>query len=104
VQDIQTRPGPVIVVGDFNSTDQSDVYQTLTTALTDAHRAAGWGFGHTFPAYAGWWRNLPILTRLVRIDMIFSSAHFRTVHSRVSAMHGESDHLPVVATLELTRN
>jgi len=99
VKDIQTRAGPVIVAGDFNSTDQSDVYATLTPLLNDAHRAVGWGFGHTFPAYANRWPNIPTPARLVRIDMIFYSTDFRALASGVSATHGESDHLPVHATL-----
>ncbi len=99
VEDVRARAGPVIVAGDFNSTDQSDVYATLTSRLSDAHRVAGWGFGHTFPAAAKHWRNLLIPARLVRIDMIFYSADFRALASAVSATHGESDHLPVVARL-----
>jgi len=100
VKDIQARGGAVIVAGDFNSTDQSDVYATLTPLLHDAHRAAGFGFGHTFPAYANrWTMSVPTPARLVRIDMIFYTADFRAVASTVSATHGESDHLPVLATL-----
>jgi vancomycin resistance protein VanJ len=99
VKDIQARGGAVIVAGDFNSTDQSDVYATLTPFLHDAHRTAGWGFGHTFPAYANRWPSIPTPARLVRIDMIFATADFRAVASKVSATHGESDHLPVLATL-----
>lgn len=97
--DIASRPGPVIVVGDFNSTDQSDVYAVLTGKLTEAHRAAGWGFGHTFPAYTGWFRGLPIIPRQMRLDMVFYSDAFVAVASRVGTTSGESDHLPVLAKL-----
>lgn len=99
IADIATRPGPVIVAGDLNSTDQSDVYAILTRDLTDAHQAVGWGFGHTFPAYAGSFRGIPIIPRQMRLDMIFYSEGFVALNSCVSSIHGESDHLPVLAQL-----
>jgi len=103
VADTATRTEPVVVAGDFNSTDQSDVYGLLAQSLTDAHRAVGWGFGHTFPAYAGSWKGIPIIPRLMRLDMIFYSDGFTALSSRVGLTHGESDHLPVVAQLAWRR-
>ncbi|MCB0188378.1 MAG: endonuclease/exonuclease/phosphatase family protein, partial [Caldilineaceae bacterium] len=47
-EDIAARQEPSVVVGDFNSTEQSDAYALLRDQLQDAHRQAGWGFGHTF--------------------------------------------------------
>lgn len=98
--DIQQRSGPILVAGDFNSTDQSAVYQQITTQLLDAHRAAGWGFGHTFPAYQGSFHGLPIPARLMRIDMLFYTGGFQAIDQHVSPTSGESDHLPIVATLQ----
>ncbi len=103
VADIATRTEPVLVAGDFNSTDRSDGYQLLARELTDAHRAVGWGWGHTFPAYGGSWRGLPIPARLTRLDMIFCSKELVPVACRVASAHGESDHLPVVAQLAWDR-
>jgi endonuclease/exonuclease/phosphatase family metal-dependent hydrolase len=97
--DIATRIEPVLVAGDFSATDRSDGYKLLARELTDVHRAAGWGWGHTFPAYGGTWRGLPIPTRLMRLDMIFCSKELVPVACRVALAHGESDHLPVVAQL-----
>ena len=97
VADFANRPGPIVLTGDFNSTDQSDVYAILSDHLTDAHRAVGWGFGHTFPAYAGSYRGIPIVPRQMRIDMIFASDRLVPLHSRVGSTWGESDHLPVMA-------
>jgi endonuclease/exonuclease/phosphatase (EEP) superfamily protein YafD len=99
LDDIAGRSNPAIVLGDFNSTDQSDVYCILTERLTDAHRVAGWGFGHTFPAYRGWYQGIPIVPRQVRIDMILYSRDLQALRSRVGSAHGESDHLPVMAEL-----
>lgn len=75
----------------------------LTSQLLDTQRTAGWGFGHTYPAYTYHFRKLPILPRLVRIDMILHSADFVTLSSQVSPADGESDHLPVVAKLAWKR-
>jgi endonuclease/exonuclease/phosphatase (EEP) superfamily protein YafD len=101
--DIADRQGPVIVVGDFNMTDQSDAYTILARHLYDSHHAVGWGLGHTFPAYAGNFRGLPIIPRQMRLDMIFYSEDFVALTSRVSFSHGESDHLPVLAQLAWRR-
>jgi len=98
VDDIARRCEPVIVVGDFNSTEQSDAYKLLARYLTDAHRAVGWGFGHTFPLHGADLGNLPIPTRLMRLDMIFYSAPLTALSCRVARHHGESDHAPVMAT------
>lgn len=64
----------------------------------------GLGFGHTFPAYAGRYRRIPILPRQMRIDMIFYSQGFVPLRCTVGATHGESDHLPVVAAFGWREN
>lgn len=101
LDDIARRSGPVIVAGDFNSTDQSDVYTLMRGRLHDAYRAVGWGFGHTFPAYAGRYHGIPIFPRQMRIDMIFYSDALVALESKVGRSCGESDHLPLLARLEL---
>jgi len=101
LEDIASRTTPVVVAGDFNTTDQSAAYRMLSTALCDAHHAAGWGFGHSFPAYAGSYRGIPILPRQMRIDMVWSSAELPAVACRVGSSYGESDHRPVIAQLAL---
>lgn len=99
LDDMASRHSPVIVLGDFNSPDGSDVHKLLLQHLNDAHRRAGWGFGNTFPAHRGYSHGLPIFPRLTRIDMIFYSTDFVALSSYVAANSGESDHLPVLATL-----
>lgn len=99
LNDLAMRHEPAIVLGDFNSPDGSDVHQLLLQRLNDAHRQAGWGFGNTFPAHRGYSHGLPIFPRLTRIDMIFYSDEFVALRSIVGATSGESDHLPVLATL-----
>lgn len=89
---IGTAGGPAIIMGDFNNTDQSDNYRRMRQAgLTDAFRAAGSGFGATFPARL--WPLPP-----VRIDFIFVTDDFTPVDAHVGP-DGWSDHYPVVADL-----
>lgn len=97
--DVATRTEPIIVAGDFNSAVISDVHRMLAQSLTDAHQAVGWGFGHTFPAYSGNWKGIPIVPRQMRLDTVFCSADFAALSSRVGSDHGESDHLPVFVQL-----
>jgi endonuclease/exonuclease/phosphatase family metal-dependent hydrolase len=89
----------VIVAGDMNMTDQTDAYRALAGRLQDAQHEAGCGFGHTFPAYGGRFRDLPIFPRMVRIDMVFHSDEWAAVECRVLSGHGQSDHLPVMVRL-----
>lgn len=96
VADFSQRAGPIVVVGDFNSTDQSDVYALMQRHLTDAHRASGRGLGHTFPAYGGSFRGIPIFPLQMRLDMVFLSEDFRAVRTWVSRTYGESDHRPLL--------
>ena len=90
---------PVIVLGDFNVSDQSAEHRMLRAAgLQDAFREAGWGFGHTFPA-AGRFYRIP-MPPVVRIDYVWASEHFTPVEAHVGPGLG-SDHLPVLASLRL---
>jgi vancomycin resistance protein VanJ len=90
---------PLIVVGDFNLTDQSSDYARLTEVLIDSFREAGEGLGLTFPnlGYAN-----PLLGAappIIRIDYIFHDAHWRALESRVYESSGRSDHYPVISKL-----
>ncbi|MGQ9500944.1 MAG: endonuclease/exonuclease/phosphatase family protein [Anaerolineae bacterium] len=103
VREVKVISGPVIVLGDFNTTDQAQNYQLLAEHLTDVHRAIGWGFGFTFPRR---WRDsspLPLdrlaLIPILRIDHIFVNQHWLPEEINVLPEGPGSDHLPVVATL-----
>ncbi|MCD6290943.1 MAG: endonuclease/exonuclease/phosphatase family protein [Anaerolineae bacterium] len=93
--------GPVIVGGDCNTTDQTTAYHMLTQGLRDAFRSAGWGLGHTYPSRPGRFRDIPIPARLVRIDYVFYSRGMTAIDARVGPSDGISDHLPMVATLQV---
>jgi vancomycin resistance protein VanJ len=102
-KDIAATDGPLIVGGDFNTTDQSETYQLVNQYLQNAHWEAGWGFGFTFPAHQPRFKQIPILTPVIRIDHIFYSPHFFARNARTLTESGGSDHLPVTAELSLIR-
>jgi vancomycin resistance protein VanJ len=96
----RVRPeNPFLLVGDFNTTDQSDNYALFHAAgLNDAYRAAGWGLGLTWPAgpYAD---TLPAWIPMTnRIDYIWYSDDFIALDAWTGAQTN-SDHLPVLAEL-----
>lgn len=91
--------GPVIVLGDFNMTDQSDAYRLMDDGFDDAFRTAGWGLGFTFPDKIR--ASIRIIPRLIRIDYIWYNACFAASGVEVGSDGGTSDHRPVVAQIVL---
>jgi vancomycin resistance protein VanJ len=93
---LQREPLPFIAAGDFNMTDQSSIYRRVAGQIHDAFRAAGRGFGATWPAATGpaWRAWLP---PLLRIDYIWSSSEITPQAAAVGPELG-SDHLPLEAT------
>lgn len=93
----------VIVLGDFNMTDMSDNYQAVTSVLVDTYRQVGWGMGwtHAGPLVA---RRSLFNLRILRIDYVFIKPEgLRPLDAMVWHDSGGSDHLPVLATIELSR-
>jgi vancomycin resistance protein VanJ len=90
--------GPLLVIGDFNLTDQSNAYRDLDALLDDAYRDAGPGLGFTFPASLF---NITDSVPLLRIDFIWYNRHFVAREAWTGEDAGTSDHLPVAATLVL---
>jgi vancomycin resistance protein VanJ len=79
---------PTILAGDLNMVDQSPDYDLLAqSGLTDAFRAAGWGYGLSYPASGA----TSIRQPFVRIDYIWHTDHFRTVRAWIGPDWG-SDH------------
>jgi endonuclease/exonuclease/phosphatase (EEP) superfamily protein YafD len=90
---------PSLLVGDFNKTPFSLLYQRLRRhGLLDAFQEVGCGFGFTFPVF-GRFLRLP-LPPLVRIDYIWHTPDLRAIRCRTGP-DGGSDHLPLRAELEL---
>lgn len=98
---------PLILVGDFNTTDQTAAYRILSSQIHDTWREAGFGLGHTFPgphaplgamvAHSYW----PMTLWLVRIDYIYHSDQWVALSAHTGPEIGKSDHRPVVAELAL---
>jgi vancomycin resistance protein VanJ len=91
--------GPLLVVGDFNTTPQSENYALLRRHLRDAFLDSGWGFGFSYPAIPKFGIRLP--WPLVRIDYIFHNNYLVSHETRVLRDGGGSDHRPVVSVLSL---
>lgn len=97
IAEIQAQQGPVLVVGDFNLTDQTPNYARINAVLSDAFRQAGWGFGFTYPnkkQVRGLYTPFP----LVRLDYVFHSPDLRATRAWVGK-EGGSDHRYVMAEL-----
>lgn len=88
---------PVILAGDLNVNDRTQLYRLVAGRLRNAHEAAGYGFGFTYPAAVATWRALPV----VRIDHVFFSHHFVALRAGTLEDSGGSDHRPVFAELAL---
>ncbi|NJM48740.1 MAG: hypothetical protein HC860_23370 [Alkalinema sp. RU_4_3] len=82
---------PLIVLGDFNTSDRHWHYQWMHQRLTDSFKEVSWGFGFTYPGRA--W-TVP----LVRIDYLFHSAQWRG-RSAWTGKGAGSDHQFLVADL-----
>ncbi|MEZ4519246.1 MAG: endonuclease/exonuclease/phosphatase family protein [Chloroflexota bacterium] len=98
LQQIAGISGPVVVLGDFNMSDQSHAYSAITAVLDDSYRQAGYGLGLTFPNNVHLSR-VPIPFPLVRIDYVFYSDPLRAVSAQVNCVEGQSDHCSVFVEL-----
>lgn len=98
-EDILPCDLPVILGGDFNSPDQSEIFKLLSGHLHNAHTKAGQGFGFTFPKALQVQNKLIPFFPLVRIDHIFFSDHFTALHAATADNAYGSDHLPITARL-----
>lgn len=99
---IQADSLPVVVMGDFNMSDLNDDYGRYTAHLTDVHRAVGQRMGLT---HSGPLVILPFMrtARILRLDYVFVSdpARLRPISLVAWQQSGSSDHLPVVAVIEV---
>jgi endonuclease/exonuclease/phosphatase family metal-dependent hydrolase len=102
---IESESRPLVVLGDFNTTDQAENYRLIANHLTDVHHTVGRGFGFTFPEpdvvsrMSGAMRFFDKVSPIVRIDHVFVSKHFIPEETHVIPSGYGSDHRPVMATL-----
>lgn len=95
---------PIIVAGDLNSSDASQVCATLRVVdLHDAFAEGGKGYGYTYGHHL-FQRRLPTFNHSwMRIDHIMVSSHFQSRHCWTGT--GEaSGHRPVIADLVMVHS
>ena len=101
-EEIGPTKGPIIVGGDFNTTDKTNAYHMVSDHLANAHHMSGKGFGFTYPSNKLKIKGLSFsLIPLVRIDHIFYNHYFSALHAETISDAGGSDHLPVLANFKL---
>jgi len=104
---VHVRTEPIVMLTDFNATDQSTPYRMVTGVLGDAWREGGFGFGLTFPGDTTFEGTRPRVRQfyipqwIVRIDYVFHTPQWQTVEAHMGPWDNASDHRPVVATLAL---
>jgi vancomycin resistance protein VanJ len=89
--------GPLLVVGDFNTSDRQPFYRRLRERLDNAYEEAGWGFGYTYPTFIEFF-TFPF--PLVRIDHVFYNQAWAARAAWSAALPG-SDHRYLIADLLL---
>lgn len=99
LEDLRQETRPFIVAGDFNLSEHSLIYREVAEAMHDAFRHAGSGWGNSWPAERVAGLALP---PLIRIDYIWHSSQLQSLRAQVGPRLG-SDHLPVIATLALSK-
>lgn len=100
----EKESGPVLMMGDFNTTDMDENYTRLTANFADTFREVGWGLGFTNP---DWQHDNPrrgpsFMPMYQRIDYVFHNASFTPVEARVGSSSGGSDHRPLYVVLALS--
>lgn len=83
---------PVLIVGDTNLPGLSAVLRRSLSSYTDGFRAAGWGFGYSFPTHH------PFL----RLDRILAKGGLQFSSFKI-ACQGVSDHLCVLADIQASQ-
>lgn len=98
---IDETEGPIILMGDFNMRPNNFLLDRIRQRLQEI-RPLKPGYHHTYPSWThnaripDAYRNFPYC----KIDYIFASHHFRQLDCCVHQVR-VSDHMPLLATLEL---
>jgi endonuclease/exonuclease/phosphatase (EEP) superfamily protein YafD len=95
LQRTATEQGPLIIGGDFNTTDQTYSYDLMAAHFHDTFRETGSGLGFTFPA------DREPIPPLARIDYVFHGGDVLSIASHVWPTSGGSDHRPVWVRLSI---
>ena len=88
---------PLMLVGDFNTTEREPAYQDFSQGLQDAQKKAGTGWGGTWGKV---WK-LGDKLALLRIDYLFSTSNVTPLHTAVDCTDRGSDHCLVYGRFEV---
>ena len=103
VKQVAAASRPLLLLGDLNTTEQQANFRTLRQqGLQDAHEAAGWGMGFTYPNPESLYGRRRRIPPIIRIDHILFSPEWRTLAVWTGSIP-VSDHLYVVADLALSQ-
>jgi endonuclease/exonuclease/phosphatase (EEP) superfamily protein YafD len=97
VESLQSAGQPILLLGDFNTTDREPIYAELSSGMADLQRAVGWGPGSTWRLDAVKW--LPF--GLLRIDMVFAGNGVVPESITPDCTPRGSDHCIVRATVTM---
>lgn len=97
---IEKIDGPLIIMGDFNTSDREPHYAKLAAVLHDAFRETNWGLGFTFPDHK---RFGPVTFPfpLIRIDYVWSKGGALPAAAHVECNNTGADHCFLVADLRV---
>jgi endonuclease/exonuclease/phosphatase (EEP) superfamily protein YafD len=92
--------GPLIIMGDFNTSDREPHYAKMAAVLHDAFRETNSGLGFTFPDHK---RFGPITFPfpLIRIDYVWSKGGVLPAAAHVECNNTGADHCFLVADLRV---
>ena len=97
VSQVRESDKPLIVLGDFNTTERQVGYNLMYSAgLRNAHQEAGRGFGFTYPAGFSRAKWLPV--PIIRIDHVFYDEHWQATQTSTHPLMG-SDHEALLVDL-----
>jgi len=97
---IEKIDGPLIIMGDFNTSDREPHYAKMAAVLHDAFRETNWGLGFTFPDHK---RFGPVIIPfpLIRIDYVWSKGGVLPAAAHVECNNTGADHCFLVADLRV---
>ena len=96
---LQGEELPYIAAGDFNTSDNALIYNSMAAVMRDSYRETNTGSGATWPASPGDDPLPAIIPPLLRLDYVWHSPDMRAVATEIGPSLG-SDHLPMIATLQ----
>lgn len=97
LEDAKAQDGPVLLMGDWNATEGSDIYRKACISFVDVWAEYGHGPGWTWPHNLEPHMNWPFKPCL-RLDHVFCSKDLAMGRPQVLDITSESDHSPVLVS------